>query len=509
MKNKWLVFLIIVVIMLVGGSLIVWKLKNNSSFIENNDKVVFFIETNDSKYLLFDELGNKLLTDNVDNYVLNEDSILIEIKDKFSILDKKGNFLVEENAYDYIEAEGALYYAEKNDGKKKTCYLLNNLGVDIKQIDCFVNFNNNNDNFSNGILVSLNNKHILYNKNGDSIYEFDYNDSDIYIKAFDNIVRIKYGNNYILLNSDTKEVYANFNDCGDYNEINYSVIVDNETIYYSYINNLGVKKYYVYKDKVIDLSEKCDEVLLEGNDVTCKKDQVKYGFDNLLNLYTITGKNMINENTYTTNSKAQTSFYVNNKLRNTINCLYVLDTKKDAKNYLGRVYYDETLNCSPSLDTESISKGLVYSYYNIEGDLLFDKYFMDAGNFDDNGFAIVSSDKINYYLIDINGNKVTDSFDEIIYDSGYYQIKKNNKWEILDKDLKKKCGFGDSINIFKGNDTYFGIFSINNKQVICNLENNKEIGKFNEVELNANYLKDKDKDKTKYYTYTGKLFYEN
>lgn len=173
------------------------------------------------------------------------------------------------------------------------------------------------------------------------------------------------------------------------------------------------------------------------------------------------------------------------------NGLYVLGTEYDRN--CGTYSYD-------------------YEFYNSNGEKAFDKSFASAKGFDKNGHAIVSDDKINYYLIDNKGNQISGLYSSIALADNCYIVSKNGKKGLLNKNGEEfvPCEYSRIDILTRKNVQYASLREANSKYSVYDIEKNKELlSSDSKIDLQEHYMQTEANNKKQYYSYTtGKMFYE-
>ena len=166
-------------------------------------------------------------------------------------------------------------------------------------------------------------------------------------------------------------------------------------------------------------------------------------------------------------------------------------------------------------DLFAVKDGGKFKFYKLDGSVAFEKEYEDVDQiFDMNHLAIVSEDGDNYYLIDVNGNKVGDVVAKDIgyYEGGYEAENSDGKYAILDRSGKPVTDFKYSALYYRSvakprniwtaklKDENYDVIDADAKKVIVE---NVKIESFYE-----NYFTAKNDDGgTDYYTFEGVKFY--
>ena len=202
------------------------------------------------------------------------------------------------------------------------------------------------------------------------------------------------------------------------------------------------------------------------------------------------------------------SFYKNGKLVKSVPCMRFINESKAKGGYY--ILYPYSKSCT----TES-----GYAYYNADGEKAFDKSFKYANLFDNNNRAVVKTENNKVYLINTKGEKISEEYDSIttpittrFMESKYYIVKSDSKVGLIDLDGKVVFETKYSrITYTSTKNNYIVSLSLDDSNhSVYDLKNNKELAKSSEnPDGKENYFRVKNNNVNQYYTYSGKLIYED
>lgn len=200
--------------------------------------------------------------------------------------------------------------------------------------------------------------------------------------------------------------------------------------------------------------------------------------------------------------------YVDGSLKETFNCGYI-----QGGYALWGIYLLD--GCRDYGNEVSVDKMFVTS----NGARLNDKFYMYAFPFDENGYAVVTEDNRNYYLINTKGEKVSDDYSNDRSSTKIFAVEGTKNLYIgVDKDGREtifEAGgapliSGDSITAGSIKAGSFAFIRDDAKYIVYDLEKKSEVGTFDSKPFSMEYFfKVDDEHSEKYYSYTtGKVFYE-
>ena len=447
-----LFFFVVFLIVLIKGSF-------NKKDVESEP----FTIRKDNYYAVFNSKGKKL-TDfeflEVSSFY-NNSAIVVNKKNQYGIINDKGNMVVKFGKYNLITKEGTLYKAV---GKNK----VNLVNSDGKVI---CNLKGKSINNYDKILVVRSDKATIFlDSKGKKILKFKDNNNYQLRCSKDNLCTLYYNNVSYVINNDSGKVINKIKSKSSYCISDVNKSDDNK-----YILSLcsGANKYeYYYKKKrqFVKKTSDCDNVSFSNNGLICIKNAKKYLLDDngKLGVEVFFDYNTlyIDYYSYIRQNGAKVDFYVNNKLKKTVNKVKIASIASiDDKIYLLKDMSGTTVK---------------YVYYNYNGKKIIPDEYLQATLFDSNGLARVSTNNKNYYLINTKGKKVSEKYKVI--NSSYFTFSSlNNGYVVmndktsyyLDKSGKEILPTSGNIKVY---DSYFTV-----------VENNV----------------------TKYYSFNGNLIYKN
>ncbi len=528
--NFRILIIIAIVIAIITGGIFVFKLFSNT---DNNEKqnltksitasTSFWIRNNENLYAMFDINGKQLTGfdfTSVSSSFVNGTAEVRNRNNEYGLISSNGEMIIEFGKYDLISSQYAVYEMTDKDYNK---FLYNSYGKFIRELDD--EKNEDIESFVGEYTYALiesdyDYKVIDYNGKEITTITIPEDDDDIYsptANSKDNYVSIFYNNVSYIIDISKGEVLLTIPDSrrfciDDVNEENPTdfILATCNTSYGSE-QKKGFK--LVKNGKVVYSKEagKYASMSFQGNNIVYEDD----------NAY------LLDENG---NEKTKINSYV----------IY-----KDYKNYIrqadgvlngAELYVDGVLK--EKFDCDTIQGGYanhgVYLlehcsgfgtgneiYINSDGTRINDKSYQRAYEFDENGYASVSEDAKNFYLINLKGEKVSDYYSnnstaEKIYnvngtDNLYYGTNEDGTKTIFEINGKKlltgEITFSQVNSTAEGN---FVIVEKDNQYTVHNLLNDKDIVILNtKPNMTVNYFTTSENHKKQYYSYTtGKLFYE-
>lgn len=521
---KNLLTIIISIIILIGGIFLGYKFlfknEENSKDFDINVTTAFFLKNSDYKYALFNEEG-KQLTDfiytRVGNFV--NGTVQVEIDKQEGIINEAGKDVVPLGKYNNIIEQGGLYQVSENNEGSYNKYLIDNNGdilYDLKNAK--ISKITNNDIMAlfpveSFLILEMQkeNKYVVINYKGKELFSFPKVKESIgnpLAKEEKGYGSIFYNNNNIIFNVNTGKQLASFSSdlfycVNDVSEDGSVIVLE------SYINEFQNETYYKFikNGKLYDKTNECNRVYEDSGSLICYKDHNnEYLLDSNLNIgVNISRTAYQNGDTYATeNSKDHSvDFYQDGKIVKNVPCRVL-----KSIGYLGTDVYI----LGTEYNTACGTKSDIYEYYSSNGEKLFDKSFDYATKFDSNVLAIAREEKNSYFLIDKFGNQKGHIYNRMESYFNYYKVHKNELVGIVNKDGKEiiPCEYSKIDNITYKNERYAKLTTIDSKYVIYDLEKNKEVLRL-DVSPNMNsehYITIYLNNKKQYYTYDGKLFYE-
>ncbi len=155
-----------------------------------------------------------------------------------------------------------------------------------------------------------------------------------------------------------------------------------------------------------------------------------------------------------------------------------------------------------------------FGIYNLDGNLVRGDYKDIWSLYTSHHHVAVAEEEDKYYLIDVNGNRVSDTYYRIkSYKGGYvFRESEDGKYAIASSDLKNKTEFKYSDTYYRSSVETRNIWTgkvDTDKHDVIDLDSGKVIAsELNVQNFYENYFTAKNSDgKTEYYTYTGEKFY--
>lgn len=495
-----LLILLTALLLIVLGIIFVIKLftkkpsyKDKASYSES-----FFIKNNKGKYALFSDKGKqytKFIYENTGKFILNH-TVVQNDNNEYAIIDSKGKETVKFGKYNYITDYNGLYKVRSDKGYA----LINHKGkvlLDSEKLDVT----------SYGtdypvIIASTSDKFYIYMYDGTKITTLDKKSGvkDPTVNYIEYYATVYYNKENIVIDLSNKKEKLRFNSdvhyCVNASTENNKVLSYNACVsWFEILAETGHK--LSNGKKVIDLSDKCDQLYVYENTIICSKEYNKY-------FVSVKG------------SKAELS----KKLPSTI-AFY------DDENYVYRddksydIVFVKNGKKVKSIEGALSSIGKVnekayvlyidgsYEFYDLSGKKMYDKSFKYAYPFDENGLAKVSINGNDKYLINFKGKNISSKYSDIKNEGKFYIVSdKDNKKGIINEDGKEivKTKY-DNILVKEFREKYYAVLTNGEKYTIYNLSKNKEILTTKDfVQLNEHYIKTSGKE-TKYYTYNNKLIY--
>ena len=511
------VIFLIAVCLLAGFFLYRMNLTNKTGDSTINSSTSFFLSNSDRKYALFNENGEQLTDFIYDDYeeFVNGHAV-VEIDYDSLIIDDKGNVTIDRGVYSDISVEGGLFLARDENYKY---YLIDGNNKVYYELSYSDSVSSAKDKYVYTVVEnSSENKYIVLDQKGNEIYSFenDLNHMDApIISTTSDYFTVFYNNEETVLSYDGKEIIATFSSEKPFYISGYSddTLLLKLDIYS--LGNMYESEFKAIKDnKVYDLPSTCTYSYMEDNNIICKNNSddkyvLNSNFEAKLNLedykYNIIYKDAENYAVQVNREKVVFNYDGNDK---EVNC-YLIDHDTSGQEYAWAGMYllrADNFTCK----TDSLG----FEYFHSDGTKAFEKSFAYAELFDENNLAIVSEDKENYYLIDVNGNKISDYYDEIftVYDK-YYKVKKGDKIGIINTKnefiVPLEYSSWHNYSLEQSiNNHYINLETSDEKQVIYDLLKKKEVFTVNNrVSFSDHYII-VEGDKYEYYTYSGKKFYE-
>lgn len=486
--------------------------KGNTNLKKGED--AFFLSDSKGNYAIFNKSGKKI-TDfvykNVSDFA-NGSAKASNMKGEETIVSSSGKDLVKYGTCRYLYNQGALY--ECVDEKYNSTYL-DSKGRKILEGSNFQLLSTSSSRPYSIIKDKKAKKFVIYNYNGKVITSIpfaDNGDTNPVEKYTDNYDYIYYnGVNYIFDFSKSKLLLSFKDDNNNKYFISHINKENGDMAVVAYgIGNKdsGVCK-YIKNNKVIYTKKAkytCD-LTFDGNNVIFDK---KYLLDDkgneVVETYQASYKDYKN---YAKVTDEGVNIYVDSKLKETVKC-------KGIKSGYSKYGIYALNHCTGLGDNNSI-------YVDSNGKKLGNNSYRIADMFDDNGYAVVSSEYHKYYLIDLKGNRISGKYADT--DSGIivYPIEgTKNTYLLVENESKTLFKVVNSkvvdnsvikskdITTNKNNDVVYAIIEKDSKYIVKNLENYKDVVTLDKKpSFNKEYFTVYNNGVTEYYSYnTGKMFYK-
>lgn len=493
----------------VGAFLLLRKDSEKNSDIDITDSTSFFIQDKNEKYALFNEDG-KQLTDFMFSYASKfiNGTAIVEKNDAYGIINENGKMTVDFEKYKYISSDGGVYYVRKEDNQE---FLINGSGKVLYELNDHTFIHSYVAQNKYLMLEDTENKfYKIINYKGETVFSLDEISN---VKTHpnpslvDGYLSIFYNNKIHIIKFSTKKELMSF-DSNTCNNIKY-VIDNGKIIAMESCDNTSISEsnYKIIKDgKVIDLKDKCDYLTYSNNNFICSKQLKEHLLDKNFNVgiekYL---KAYVDNDTYASESENYESvnFYNDGKVIKNVECRKLSETGY----MVNGIYALSTQNYKSCSNIEPY----LYEYYKANGEKAFDKSFKYAYAFNEEGTAIVSEDKENYHLIDSNGKKVSQEYTDIsrnTYTNGnYFIVTKNDKKGLIDLNGNviveceyEKIELEEKNAIFKTTESKYIAYDLNTKKEIMTTDTKPVFW--------DHYIVISKDDTKQYYTYKGKLFYE-
>lgn len=514
------------VVVVIAGIIFIPKLfdnKGKNDILESlTDSTSFWIENDDHLYAMFDINGKQLtgfdFTD-VSSKFINGTAKVVNKNGEYGLISKAGKMIIEFGKYDYIFGNYAVY--EMTD-KEYNRYLYNNSGKLVRQLKEDEEVESYIGEYTYALIKSYSDYKVI-DYTGREITSIpipeDDDADDPIATSKGNYVSIFYNKVSYIIDISKGKTLLTIPDSrrfciGDVNEENPNeFILSTCTTYYGEERRDSFK--LIRNGKVAYSIEptKYASMKFEGNNVVYQEDDTYLLDENgnkktKVNLYTIYKdyNNYIKEVDMDKISHSA-ELYVKGSLKEKIDCNNVQGGYARHGVYLLE-------HCSGFGNGDKI-------YMNYDGTRINDKSYKRAYEFDENGYAPVSEDAKNFYLINLKGEKVSDYYTnnssaEKIYnvagtDNLYRGTNEDGTTTVFEVGGKKlltgKFIWPMTDITADGN---FVIVEKDNKYTVYDLIKAKDIVTLgSEPTMFSNYFTTSENSKTQYYSYTtGKLFYE-
>ena len=538
LENKKMLGLVLLGIVVVILVIVLFPKGNkvNKKFdLERSDS--FFLKDGE-KYVLFNKNGKRLNDNNFDDAESFKNGVsIVELDGKYGVIDEKGKMVVPFDTYKEItsSAIASVFEVKQEDGKKR---LINKKGEKIfdgsfqklasdynKEISAYL-VHNSETKTSSVLVINYEGKII----DTIQITENDYS-KDFQVSTSDNILSLYFkGTDYLydarkgkLLTkfesenfqcprevSDDGNSFVLLSPCKPYS---YSLYSSEEKEYSLYTNN----KIYNYKGKCFNIEYETDYL---GNDeeigyYKCnnKEGYLSYAlFDSKMEpTIDLDDVQMINSKTYALYNYEEKSvgFYKNGKLSKKVENIKIEDG-----GYTSQYYRVEITSGNKEFGSDAIDK---QTYYDTNGNKLFNNTYKEIGNFDNNNLAEIEEG--SYYepkqsLINKKGEKITEEYENVLHygKEKNYVVKKDDKYGVINTKGKNiiDLKYEDFMYGEMYDEKYFYIFDVSDKkrEIYRATDLKLILSTEGKVEFKDNYFYVEKDNTIEYYTETGKKFYE-
>ena len=448
------------------------------------EKEVFFVETGDDEYHLFNEDGEKLsdkpvvagLSGNPEPKFYSRKYVIVYEKatGKVGLMDKKGKFTVDFGKYTSISRVGEIFFA-KNDTKT-------DLIIDGKITSGVTVLAYNTTNYSDGtsgVLATFEDEKVnIYNGQGKNIFkigcakdnkgrctdEAPVVKTEKTDKSNSNLISVYYAKMTYLLDAETGNEIAQFK-----SDVPYSISIwmaekklavlsriapdDNEKAKYEFLYYIDGKEAEP-EDTCLDVERRYTNQKLV---LFCKTETGTYFLKDDLSFgpkAIAANRIIMDEGTYLhVANLAQLDFYKDGEL---VNSIRATDFELPIGGLTYGDYYLFATRCRTD-ECKEYSIAKTFSYYTADGEKIGDKDFLMANEFNpDTGVALVEDLDRSYYFIDKKGNIVGEEYDSIIgFGGGVYKARtSNNEYVLLGPDAKVIAKV-NAVEVTKRGDKYY------------------------------------------------------
>lgn len=488
-KYKKLIIISLVVLVVILGSIIIFTgKKEEPTPITTN---AFFLKNKKDKYNLYNTSG-KLLSDESFKEVTgfyNGIALVTNETLKKGIINQKGKMIIKFDEYEEVYQYGSLIEVKN----KKKHSLLNSKGKTIiNNKDFDVIFNPLYNSF---VVVSIGKYFYIYNYDGKEIIKIKTKNASTIptVNLVDGIGAFSIDDKTVIFNPYTTKVIKTIKEKKQYciNSVNdeKNIIVLNSCV--SWFQTEEEKEYkYLKNKKLFDNKNKCNKISINNNNLVCEKENDSFLIKTNNKLVDVPLKSMSYKD-------ASNYAYVDKDK------VVIVKNASKKEEYKDTLLIDKGYNKS---DYYLLYNGSTYEFVNSKGKKIFNKEYKKAINFDEFGYARVSENGTNYYLIDKKGKNKSINFDYIKISNDYYIVNVSGKKGLLSKKgkllMKPSYSYIEIRNI---NDNYYA-YTYNEKEYeLYNLKNNKKIlSSKNSMQFNNLYIEIQEKDNKTYFNYKGK-----
>ncbi len=397
-----------------------------------NKIVTTFILTRDNEtYALYNTEGKQITENDYTYYKEVNAGYLVTDKDgQMGVIDDSGDNIIELGTYDVIDNINSMFYgynditeetteddSETDETQDRTGYLTDNLDVLNSEGEVLYSASEDTQIMQSDLPVILENDTytVLY-KDGNTLYSGTDRVSYVRQSSDGTYVLISFGDFLHFYYTDDIEETTDFDliiqENGQYNIIATNSVgvvlndMDNESVIYIDITNESYYQfdqriesaYFDSKSNVILLGENTTYIYSASHELI---ELTSYYYSS--SIYLQRSSSVYGPHTIYNGDTTITDALVDMQLNPLVNELYSM---------IYPVYIKD--------------KG--YTYYDFDGNQVFETYYLSAEAFDESGCAIVQKEDSNYILIDTEGNQLTKStYYSIKYiGSSYYAVYNEN-----------------------------------------------------------------------------------
>ncbi len=504
-KNVLIIAIIIIIIGLVVG--VFFFIKGNSNKTnKNNDHSIlpssdsFSVYNKAGEYTIFNIDGEQLANVNfksVSSFV-NGTARVTNLEEQSGVIKSDGKMLFDFGECKYLFDEGPFYNCVDENYDDNIYTTTKKLVIKGESLD----FVTTHDEEYCIIQNKDTEKYILYDYKGNVLLSFDDldNGSVPSTSQYDEYTHLFYNNINYYFDITKSKLVLSFSD-----ENSYSIDEINENDRNEFILSSGNNYKFVKNGKIqfTKTSNSMDALHYEGDNLVLNdgiKKQILNDQGNAI-LELTSDEAYIDTNNYLRDADIGVDVYVNNQFKTNYHCF-----KDSNENFAVQGIY--LLRSCTDYDRKKI-------YIKSDGTRLDDKAYELAYPFDENGYAVVSDDEENFYVINLKGEKVSD-----------YYVNNRSAYKIYNIEGTNNIYYGDNADgtrtIFEingkklyttkwfetktVNGTKYIFIEKDGKYTLYDFKSGKEIVTINEQP----YLREQHFEVgSKYYSYTtGKMFFE-
>lgn len=482
-KNNSLgIFIIIAIIVLaIFGSLLAYQ---HFFMIERVDFKDLYLTDNffvadlneKDKYYLYDNTGKKVLEEafySVDKFY-NKASIVYNDLKKVGLISEDGRMLMEFGKYLKIERKGFLY--KVTDLKNKQ-YLVDKNNKKIADLEKVKILDTNSNYF---LILRESNTYKVLDYKGDKLInltKIGANTPSISVKS--GYLSLFYNGINYLFDLTTSRKILEFKDLNHYCVNSVNDQDKGEIILNLCSKDVSKNEYkYINNGKIVKtITDECSGLSFSHGNLVCKSIDTKkvymYSRD-MYKSFLTTDKTIsyYSDQDYIKYENNGISFYKDNRLLTKDSCYELSSTGRVNTN----IYRLKTVKNSSCNQT-----GGMYQFIKTNGKKLDDVLYKYAIDFDKNNNSIVSLDGHNFYLINQNGDKISDEYSYMNFLEGssaiYYLATNSSGTYILNKTGKEvytlSKGENASIETVRDNDylllqvdNLYKVYDILNEQMV-------------------------------------------